>query len=210
MNKTIINIALAIWTICTIISGMVACNNSKSESKAATELSEESEVSETTTNETMVKRGEYLVTIMGCHDCHSPKKFGPRGPEPDPDRLLSGHPQDMPIAKVDTAIVGPWVLFNAHTTATVGPWGASFAANITSDATGIGNWTEEQFFRALREGKYKGLPNNRMLLPPMPWPMFSKLEDNDLKAIFVYLKTVKPVKNIPPAPRPLSELSSLY
>lgn len=207
MKKTIINIALGIWTICTITGAIVGCNKSKSESKEAVALREEKVGNEIPNGESLVKRGEYLVTIMGCHDCHSPKKFGPRGPQPDPERLLSGHPQDMPLAKVDTTLVKDWAMFNNHMTATVGPWGVSFAANITSDATGIGNWTEEQFFRALREGKYKGMPNGRMILPPMPWPMFSHLKDEDLKAIFAYLKTVKPVKNIPPAPRRLNELT---
>lgn len=150
-----------------------------------------------------VLRGEYLVNIMGCHDCHSPKVFGEKGPEPDPERLLSGHPANMPLGDVDVSQVGPWVFFNAHNTAAVGPWGASFAANITSDATGIGNWTEEQFSNAMRKGRYKGLENGRTLLPPMPWPMFAKLTDGDVKAIFAYLKTVKPVRNIPPTPMPL-------
>lgn len=68
----------------------------------------------------------------------------------------------------------------------------SFAANITSHETGIGNWTEEQFIRALREGKYKGLPNGRLLLPPMPWPYYGQLNDEALRAIFAFLKSTKP------------------
>lgn len=184
----------------------LSCKPSGSGKPVEAEISEPEQVEST---QAAVKRGEYLVTIMGCHDCHSPKKFGPNGPQPDPERLLSGHPQDMPLAKVDTSLVRDWAMFNNHMTATVGPWGVSYAANITSDATGIGNWTEEQFFRALREGKYKGLANNRMLLPPMPWPMFSHMEDKDIKAIFAYLKTVKPIKNVPPQPRPLQAISSL-
>ncbi|MBC5992228.1 hypothetical protein [Pontibacter cellulosilyticus] len=51
---------------------------------------------------------------------------------------------------------------------------------------------------AMREGKVKGLANNRDTLPPMPWPMFSKLEDDDLKVIFAYLKSTPPVKNVVP------------
>ncbi|GAB1443700.1 hypothetical protein MASR2M39_25420 [Ignavibacteriales bacterium] len=59
--------------------------------------------------------------------------------------------------------------------------GASFAANLTSDATGIGTRTEEQFIKALREGN-KGLDNTRPLLPPMPWQSYAKMTDDDLKA----------------------------
>ncbi len=158
------------------------------------------------TAEDPVKRGEYLVGIMGCHDCHSPKVFGPHGPMPDPEKLLSGHPAEMPLGKVDTSALGSWVYFNHHTTAAVGPWGASYAANLTSDETGIGNWTIEQFSRALKEGKYKGLEGGRLLLPPMPWPNFAKITDEDLNAIFAYLKSTKPVKNVVPAPSPLANL----
>jgi hypothetical protein len=153
--------------------------------------------------ENQVLKGEYLVNIMGCHDCHSPKIFGPQGPEPDPERLLSGHPANQYLGEIDVDKVGPWIFFSNELTATVGPWGASFAANITSDATGIGNWTEEQFSNAIRKGMYKGQAGGRKLLPPMPWQMFSHLSDEDVAAIFAYLKTVKPVRNVPPTPMPL-------
>ena|SRR5438105_10947683 len=148
--------------------------------------------------DSLVKRGKYLVDIMGCNDCHSPKLMGPQGPYADPDKLLSGHPASMPVAKFDTLTTKNWVLFNVFNTATVGPWGVSFAANITSDSTGIGGWTEHQFLKAIREGKYKGLDNSRPLLPPMPWPGFAKASDDDLKAVFAYLKSTKPVKNVVP------------
>ncbi len=152
-----------------------------------------------------MKRGEYLVTIMACHDCHSPKVFGPKGPKPDPERMLSGHPHNMAVPRADTSLLKSWVLFNGHSTAAVGPWGISFAANITSDQTGIGSWSLEQFKRAIREGKSKGLANNRDLLPPMPWPLYAHLKNEDVEAIFTYLKSVKPVKNVPPPPIPLEQ-----
>ena len=47
--------------------------------------------------QTQVKRGEYLVTIGRCHDCHTPLVIGPNGPEPDMKRALSGHPQDIAV-----------------------------------------------------------------------------------------------------------------
>jgi hypothetical protein len=136
---------------------------------------------------------------MGCNHCHSPKVFGPMGPVPDTTRLLSGHPSDMPLAKFDTATAKNWALFNVFNTAVVGPWGVSFSANLTSDSTGIGNWTEAQFFKAMREGKFKGLDNTRPILPPMPWKDIGSATDDDLKAIFAYLKSTKPVNNVVPA-----------
>jgi len=152
------------------------------------------------TQEQLIERGKYLVNTSACHDCHSPKIMTPHGPEPDPERLLSGHPSSSPIPEVNTSAVKDWILFNHDLTAIVGPWGASFAANLTSDETGTGNWTEEQFFTAIRKGKYKGLEGSRDLLPPMPWPVYRNMTDNDLRAIFAYLKTTKPVRNIVPAP----------
>ncbi len=159
-----------------------------------------------TSQEDLVKRGKYLVSIAGCDDCHSPKVMGPKGPSPDPNLLLSGHPEKMPIDPVDKNALKSWVLFNMMNTAAVGPWGVSFAANITSDESGIGTWTEEQFVKAMREGKYKGLDNTRPLLPPMPWPSYSNMTDEDLKAVFAYLKTTKPIKNNVPPPIPPQDL----
>jgi cytochrome c553 len=155
----------------------------------------------------LVKRGEYLVSVIGCDDCHSPKKMGPNGPEIDMDLRLSGAPGNRPMAPVDSgALKKGWVLFAPDLTSAVGPWGTSFAANLTSDDTGIGNWTEAQFIKALREGKFKGMDNTRPLLPPMPWFNLAKLSDQDLKSIFAFLKTTKPVENRVPAPKLLSSL----
>ena len=157
--------------------------------------------------DSLIKRGHYLVSVIGCGDCHSPKKFGPMGPEEDTSRLLSGHPSSLPVGFIDTATLKNWLLFNGMLTATVGPWGVSFSANLTSDSTGIGNWTEKQFFTALRDGKSKGLENNRMLLPPMPWQDLRNLKDEDISAIFAYLKSTKPIKNNVPAFIPPSQLN---
>lgn len=154
-----------------------------------------------------VKRGEYLVTIMGCADCHAPKKMTPQGPAPDMDRFLSGHNSTQPLGTFDKSILktGEWVVFNGQSTAFAGPWGMSFAANLTPDETGIGNWSFEQFNTAMRKGKFKGLENSRPLMPPMPWFNYVNMADTDMRAIFAYLKSIKPVSNvvpsyIPPAP----------
>ena len=156
----------------------------------------------TLSKDSLIKRGEYLVTAIGCGDCHSPKKMSPQGPVPDAELMLSGHPATMPMPAIDTAAAKSWLLFTQDLTAFVGPWGTSFAANLTSDDSGIGKWTEAQFFTAIRQGKSKGMVNGRDLLPPMPWPNFARLSDTDLKSIFYFLKNTKPVSNVVPPPAP--------
>ncbi len=150
-----------------------------------------------------VKWGEHLVTIGGCNDCHSPKRMTDHGPDIDSSLFLSGHPAQMPPPDVNRQEIESKGLSVTNTlTAWIGPWGISYSANLTSDSTGIGNWKEEQFIYALRNGKYKGLSTTRALLPPMPWKVFQYMTDDELKAIFTYLKTTKPVKNVVPPPVP--------
>lgn len=148
-----------------------------------------------------IKRGEYLVTIGGCHDCHTPKVMTPQGPALDTSRLLSGHNGNIPLGNYDTAVTnkGQWVMFNGQVTAFAGPWGLSFAANLTPDETGLGGWTLDNFKKALKEGKYKGIDASRPLLPPMPWQNFAHITDEDIEAIFNYLQSIKPVSNRVPA-----------
>ncbi len=133
--------------------------------------------------------------------------MGPQGPELETDLRLSGYPATRPLAAVDKKSLGKsWILMAGDLTASVGPLGVSFSANLTSDSTGIGNWTVEQFKKALREGKSKGLENGRPILPPMPWQNYRNLKDEDVEAIFAFLKSTKPVKNVPPAPKSPQEL----
>ena len=146
----------------------------------------------------LIEQGKYLVGVMGCGDCHAPKKMTAQGPIPDPDLGLSGHPANIPMAKVIKT--QDWVLFHPMNTIAVGPWGASFSANLTPDDTGIGNWSEEQFIIAMTEGKSKGIRTARPLLPPMPWPNYIGMKKEDLKAMFAYLKSCKPVENLVPQP----------
>ena len=182
-----------------ITIAVIACNNSNNNAVKEDGIAG---MSESISPDSMVNRGRYLVTIMGCNDCHSPKIMGPMGPVIDTLHMLSGHPANMPIGKAPAEVLKSWMLFNPTLTAYVGPWGTSFAANITSDETGIGNWSEAQFFTAIRKGKSKGLENNRSLLPPMPWEMFRNATDVDLSSIFAYLKSTKPVENRVPPPIP--------
>lgn len=189
-------ILMASVAIMTGIGFLLSCNMDSNTTTVGAEISKDS----------LVKRGEYLVTTMGCHDCHTPMKMTAQGPQRDMENMLSGHPAQLPIGKIDTTIMKSWLLFGHSTTSMAGPWGVSFSANITSDETGIGNWTEEQFKKAIVEGKYKGLDGSRPLLPPMPWENFKHVRDEDVKAIFTFLKSTKPVKNIVPAAIPPTEL----
>jgi mono/diheme cytochrome c family protein len=153
----------------------------------------------------LVKRGQYLVTTTACNDCHSPKIFTPQGPVPDTTRLLSGHPADSkyPPFDMNATKPGQWVQMAPDITAFVGPWGMSFAANLTSDsATGIGAWGEDRFIKAIRTGKHMGDPNGRPIMPPMPWSFFSQMTDEDLKSIYAYLKSLPPINNRVPDPTP--------
>lgn len=151
----------------------------------------------TRTDDPQVERGRYLVTLGVCHDCHTPK-----GPDARPrlERLLSGHPEgEPPVAAVPGAIT-------VCPTATCfsGPWGTAFARNLTPDkTTGLGAWTAEDFIKVLRTG-IRG--NGEPLRPLMPWEWYRQLTDDDLKAIFAYLRTIPPIhhevpEDLPPAQR---------
>ena len=153
--------------------------------------------------ETQVKWGEHLVLLGGCTDCHTPKKMSPKGPVPDNSLFMSGHPAEMSAPDIDRKEVESKGLAVTQTlTAWVGPWGISYSANLTPDETGIGTWTESNFLTAIKEGKYKGISASRPLMPPMPWEQMSLLSDDELKAMFAYLKSLKPVKNIVPMYQP--------
>lgn len=146
-------------------------------------------------------RGKYLVSTAGCHDCHTPWHMGPKGPEPDMSRALSGHPEQlqMPPAPV---LQEPWLSATGATnTSFAGPWGTSFTANLTPDVdTGLGRWTVRDFMQTFRTGKRTG--RGRAILPPMPIPVYNNFTDADLEAIYAYLRTIPPVKNRVPEPRP--------
>jgi len=150
-----------------------------------------------------VARGRYLVAITGCGDCHTPFKLGAQGPEPDQARLLSGHPAEAELAPPPTA-TGPWIWSGSATnTAFAGPWGVSIARNLTPDAaTGLGSWTYERFDLAMRKGKHLGRPDQRPVLPPMPSSAYAHLADDDLAAIWAYLRSVPAIANAAPPSSP--------
>jgi len=131
------------------------------------------------------------------------QKMTDHGPEIDSTILLSGHPAQLPPPDANRKdLESKGLILTSDLTAWVGPWGISYTANLTSDASGIGNWKEEQFLYAIKEGKLKGLAGSRTLLPPMPWQMYKHMTDDELKAIFAYLKTTKPINNVLPQPVP--------
>jgi hypothetical protein len=142
------------------------------------------------------------VASIGCDDCHTPKVLGPNGPEPDPKRHLAGHWESERLPGAPVLEQGPWgATFAWDLTAWSGPWGTSFTANLTPDEnTGIGIWSEEMFVKTLRTGRHMG--QSRPLLPPMPWQAYRNLSDEDLKAIYAYLRTIPPVHNRVPQPLP--------
>ena len=151
---------------------------------------------------TPAKRGEYLVNTSGCNDCHTPLRMGAFGPEPDMSRKLSGHPQGMTLPPPPALPEGPWVWVGAATnTAFAGPWGISYSSNLTPDTlTGMGIWTEEMFMQAIRTGRHMGV--SRPINPPMPWPAYRNATDEDLKSVYAYLRTIKPIVNHVPDYKP--------
>ncbi len=130
-------------------------------------------------HEAKIKRGAYLAMVSGCGDCHTP---GGMYGAPDQARQLSG--SDL-----------GWR----------GPWGTSYAPNLTPDAeTGLGNWSEGDIVRAVRTGVSR---TGKPLMPPMPWTDFAHYTDEDAFAVAAYLKSLPAVKHrvpkaLPPDVRP--------
>lgn len=149
----------------------------------------------------LIEYGGHLVAIAGCNDCHSPKNMSPTGFEIKPETMLSGYPADRPVFAYDKALAQRGIVqMNEDMTAAAGPWGVSFAANLTSDGTGAASWPLENFKKAMRTGKMKGVESSRMMLPPMPWFNYVNMTDEELEAIYAYLRSVPPIKNTPPDP----------
>jgi len=146
-----------------------------------------------------VERGRYLVTTGSCNDCHTPWTMGPAGPAPDPARLLSGHPADDALP--DTPLPEGWgMLMSPTNTAFRGPWGTSYAANLTPDDTGLGTIEVDHFIQAMRTGKHFG--SGPGILPPMPWPSLAAMTDEDLRAVWAYLRSIPPIENSVPDATP--------
>lgn len=134
--------------------------------------------------DTSVARGAQLVVLGGCDDCHTPT-LGDGSP--DMSRRFSGHPAGSALPPDLPGVVT--VLNQAWR----GPWGLSSTRNITPDPeNGIGNWTMEQFIHSMRTGVN---PSGKAIQPPMPAASFGRMPDDDLAAIYNFLRTVKPSPN---------------
>ena len=192
------NISFRILAVACLSTALAACNDASS-------VPPDSPAQAVADVQTPVERGELLVTIGGCHDCHTPNMFGPNGPEPDMEQMLSGHPENVPVSAPFIPAPGSsWTIAtNDHATAWSGPWGVSFTTNLTPDTlTGLrsGLWTEEIFIQALRTGKH--MATARVILPPMPWQTIGQMSDEDLEAIWAYLGTIPAILNHVPDPIP--------
>jgi hypothetical protein len=107
------------------------------------------------------------------------------------------------LPAVPRGLIGPnqWGgIVNNHFTAWAGAWGVSFAANLTPHETGLMPWTPDLFIQTLRTGKHLG--TGRAILPPMPWFMYAHMSDEDLRAVFAYLRSLPAINNQVPAPIP--------
>jgi mono/diheme cytochrome c family protein len=123
--------------------------------------------------QTPVERGEYLTTIAGCNDCHTPGYFLGK---PDMAHKLSGS---------DVGFTIPGV-------------GAFVGRNLTPDReTGLGAWTDDQIVTAMTTGIR---PDGRQLAPIMPWRELASLTPDDARAIVAYLRSLPPVKHAVPGP----------
>ena len=150
--------------------------------KPAWEMNEQELVGFYQTQEEQAKKdpsrwGKYLVDGLGCAECHTP--LDGKGGEVDSLRMAGGQ---------------RW---------TLGPYGEIVSYNLTSDSTtGLGGWTDEQIRNVLTKGIRRD--GSRMIPFPMPWPALAKLKPGDLDAIIAYLRTIPPIRNEIPKPRPLS------
>lgn len=147
----------------------------------------------------LVARGKVRVLAGGCNDCHTPWRFDPElgALAPDWSRMLSGHPEGAPdpqgeLGPGDAALVGP------TSTSFKLPFGTTYALNLTPDIdTGTGSWTEKMFLDVFRKGRHLG-GDGRPVFPPMPWEVYRHLPDQELRAIFAYLRSIPPLRNLPP------------
>jgi hypothetical protein len=191
------------WALAVLSTLLFSCNpgNENEPQESYKQLTSERNLDD----KELSQRGEFLVTVGGCNDCHSPKKFGPNGMSFDSSKLLSGHPQSTPLPPLAANDLKPgnWVRMTPDVTAFAGPWGISFAANLTPDsATGIGAWTEENFVNIFKTGKHLGQQGGRPILPPMPWFNLASVDKQEIKAIYAYLRSRRPISNKVPAPVP--------
>jgi hypothetical protein len=158
----------------------------------------------------LVARGRLLVISGGCNDCHTLWRFDPElgAPAPDWTRMLSGHPEGAPDPQGELGPADFGLMGSTHTSFKL-PFGTTYSLNLTPDIdTGTGSWTEKMFLDIFRKGRHLG-GDGRPVYPPMPWNFVRYWSDEDLKAIFAYLRSIPPLRNMPPTekiPPPLENV----
>jgi mono/diheme cytochrome c family protein len=115
---------------------------------------------------TPVKRGAYMIKMSGCGDCHTP--MNDKGQYLEHLAFAGGQPIMMEGVRPTVA-----------------------SQNLTPASSGIPYYTEDLFLETIRTGRVR----ERQLSDLMPWAFYRNMKDEDLKAIFAYLKTVKPVEH---------------
>ncbi len=137
-----------------------------------------------------VAQGKYIVDLLGCGTCHTD---GALVGEYNPERYLAG-------SNVGIAYTNPLMQKNP---------GVLYPPNLTPDpATGIGNWSDEQLEMMIRTGMDR---QGHRELPVMPWPVYQKIKDEDVRAIVAYLRSLKPVKHqVPENVKPGRKTASEY
>jgi mono/diheme cytochrome c family protein len=121
----------------------------------------------------MAERGKHIVLTSGCTDCHTPQ--GEEGPIPE--KFLAG---GIMLASAEAGTV--------------------ISRNLTPHETGLKNRTDEQIMRVLRNGIFHtGRTVNHRA---MPWPAFSQLSEEDLRAVIVFLRYLRPIAHEIPDPDP--------
>jgi len=115
-----------------------------------------------------VARGEYLVRLGGCNDCHTPGYFLGK---PDTSRYLGGSDVGFELPGLGTFV----------------------PPNLTpDDETGLGTWSRDEIITAIQTGVR---PDGRILAPIMPWRAFAGLTKSDAGSIADYLKSLPPVSH---------------
>jgi hypothetical protein len=143
-----------------------------------------------------IARGKYLVTAMACGDCHTPHD---QTGQPIKALELSGHPEKAPLPSWEPEMLskGAVATMAPTLTAFAGPFGVSVAPNLTPDPeTGL-VVSVEGLIASWKSGNH--WKYNRPVQPPMPIEHYKELEETDVRAIYAYLQSLPPVKNMAPA-----------
>jgi mono/diheme cytochrome c family protein len=140
--------------------------------------------------ETLEARGAYLVQIAECAGCHTTTT---RDGKPFRSMLFGGGRRFIETRLGYGYEVSPDPAFASTTDPPLGRGERIVTSpNLTADASGISYYTPELFIRTIRSGKVGGV---RPLSSAMPWNYFRNVTDDDLRAIFAYLRSLPPVRH---------------